>query len=165
VSGVRGAFQGVVNSIGNIINGIIGMVNRLIEGINKVRAAANLSAITRIPNVNIPSFAKGGIVDRATLALVGEGGEREYIIPESKMAAASSRYLGGARGESVLPAAGGGGGANQPPVINITTGPVMEMDGKRYVTIEEYQRGIRQTASQIYATLRTPQGRRAVGYA
>jgi hypothetical protein len=106
-------------------------------------------------------------VDHATLALVGEGGEREYIIPESKMAAASSRYLGGARGAGVVPASKSSEptSSGQAPVINITTGPVMEMDGKRYVTIEEYQRGIRQTASQIYATLRTPAGRRAVGVA
>lgn len=30
-------------------------------------------------------MASGGIVDRPTLALLGEGGEREYVIPESKM--------------------------------------------------------------------------------
>lgn len=34
---------------------------------------------------DIPKMAKGGIVDRPTLALIGEGGEREYVIPESKM--------------------------------------------------------------------------------
>ena len=30
-------------------------------------------------------MASGGMVDRPTLALLGEGGEREYVIPESKM--------------------------------------------------------------------------------
>jgi hypothetical protein len=30
-------------------------------------------------------FADGGYVDRPTLALIGEGGEGEYVIPESKM--------------------------------------------------------------------------------
>jgi TP901 family phage tail tape measure protein len=35
--------------------------------------------------LQVPAFAEGGVVDRPTLALVGEGGEREYIIPESKL--------------------------------------------------------------------------------
>ena len=30
------------------------------------------------------AFQEGGVVTRPTLALVGEGGEKEYIIPESK---------------------------------------------------------------------------------
>lgn len=33
----------------------------------------------------IAKFQYGGVVDRPTLAIVGEGGEREFIIPESKM--------------------------------------------------------------------------------
>jgi len=32
----------------------------------------------------VGSFQEGGVVTRPTLALVGEGGEREFIIPESK---------------------------------------------------------------------------------
>ena len=32
----------------------------------------------------LPGFQEGGVVTRPTLALVGEGGEKEYIIPESK---------------------------------------------------------------------------------
>lgn len=38
----------------------------------------------------IPHFAEGGVVDRATLAIIGEGGEREYVIPESKMGGGQS---------------------------------------------------------------------------
>ncbi|OQW92920.1 MAG: hypothetical protein BWK79_00155 [Beggiatoa sp. IS2] len=33
----------------------------------------------------LPSFAQGGYVDKPTIALVGEGKEGEYIIPESKL--------------------------------------------------------------------------------
>ena len=36
---------------------------------------------------DIPAFANGGVVDRPTLAMVGDGGEREFIIPESKLGA------------------------------------------------------------------------------
>jgi TP901 family phage tail tape measure protein len=173
--GILGAFRGIVGTVGRIINSIIDAINRFIQGVNTVRNAVGLSSISTISNVSIPTFAKGGFVKRATLAVVGEGGEPEYIVPESKMAAASANYLAGARGDSVLAAgpavmaaaapsavAGGTGG---PAQINITTGPVMEFDGRRYVTVEDLQSAARQTATQIYATLRTPAGRRAIGVA
>lgn len=36
----------------------------------------------------VSGFAHGGVVSRPTLALIGEGGEREYVIPESRMGSA-----------------------------------------------------------------------------
>lgn len=33
---------------------------------------------------DVPAFASGGVVDRPTLALIGEGGEREAVVPESR---------------------------------------------------------------------------------
>jgi tape measure domain-containing protein len=165
---VRGAFQGVVNGIGGIINGVIGMINKLIAGVNSLRATVKLSAIPPIPLVTIPSFAVGGVVQRPTLAMVGEGGEREYIVPESKMAAASSRYLAGARGAAVIPTTANSGqttSGGAVPMINISTGPVMEQQGERYVTLGDLESAVKQTATQIYATLRTPAGRRAIGVA
>jgi hypothetical protein len=53
--------------------------------------------------LKLPGFAEGGFVTRPTTAVVGEGGESEYVIPQSKMSAAMSRYARGARGESVIP--------------------------------------------------------------
>ena len=143
--------------------------------VNASRSAKNLAgsivnlalAYQKLPTTsssNTPKFAKGGVVDKATLAMIGEGGEREYIVPESKMAAASSRYLGGARGSAVIPGSSGSGGGQQ-PVVNITTGPVMEMQGERYITVGDLQTAVQETANQIYSTLRTPGGRRAIGVA
>ena len=110
-----------------------------------------------------PKFAQGGVVDRPTVAMVGEGGEREYIVPESKMRAASSSYLAGARGGAVLAgAAPSGGGA---PTINITTGPVVEFDGQRYVTLADMERAMRLTAEGVIGRLRTPSARIALGIA
>ena len=48
-------------------------------------------------------YASGGYVSGPTRALVGEGGESEYIIPESKMRESMARYSRGARGSSVIP--------------------------------------------------------------
>ena len=110
-------------------------------------------------------LAKGGVVNGPTLAMVGEGGEREYIIPESKMAAASANYMAGARGGAVIPAfanggvvgrsrvSGRGGGRAIKPQISIQTGPVMQMNGTNYVTMQDLgravQTGVRQTLNII----------------
>jgi hypothetical protein len=110
----------------------------------------------------IPQFAAGGIVNKPTIAMIGEGGEREFVIPESQMAAASSRYLSGYRNNDLL------GGSAVPtesaaPNISIRTGPVMEFDGQRYVTLGDFESGLRQVADKLYRGLRTPAARYATG--
>lgn len=110
------------------------------------------------------AFAKGGVVNRPTLGLVGEGGESEYIVPESKAAGFATNYLFGSRGESAIPSEGSGAGA-PPLTINVTTGPVMEFDGQRYVTIPDMERAMRLTAEGVIGRLRTPSARIALGMA
>jgi TP901 family phage tail tape measure protein len=159
---VKNAVRGLLQYVASRVNTVAAIINRLIQGFNSLPGVADLPLL---PTIQVPAFAAGGTVNRPTLAMVGEGGEREYIVPESKMASASARYLSGARGAAVIPAGSGGGGSSQTPIINITTGPVMEMNGQRYVTIDEYQSGIRQAAAQIVSQLRTPAGKRALGVA
>jgi hypothetical protein len=102
--------------------------------------------------------------------MVGEGGEREYIVPESKMATAAANYLGGMRGRSVIPAfadggvvgpMGGGGAANT--TVQITTGPVLQQDGQRYVTIGDLERALSDFGTQIFKNSRSYGGRRYQG--
>jgi len=102
-------------------------------------------------------FATGGYVTGPTLSLIGEGGQPEYIIPADQMANASASYMAGARGAAVLQ---GGGGA---PQITIQTGPVMQLDGKQYVTVEDLQRTAQQVAEGVIGRLRTPAARLALG--
>jgi SLT domain-containing protein len=103
----------------------------------------------------VPAFAEGGVVDRPTLAMVGEGGEREFIIPESKMAATSANYLA---------ATAGTGAANtRPAPINITTGPVLQAENQQWVTVQDLMQAMRATEAATLNRLRTPAGRRAVG--
>jgi phage-related protein len=159
-SAVRSILTAMFNWIGSKINGAVDAINFLIRAANKV-PGISIPVITRIP-----TFAQGGTVDRPTLAMIGEGGEREYIVPESKMAAASSRFLGGARGASVIPSSPSSGAANgiSPIQIAITTGPVMQdQSGQRWMTIEDGERLARQTAEQVQRQLRTPGGRYAAG--
>ncbi len=95
-------FNGIWSSIKGVINSIIGgvekMANGVINGINgMIRALNNLSFdvpdwvpeiggktfgfnISTIGNVSIPRLAKGGIVDQATIAMVGEAGQ-EAVVP------------------------------------------------------------------------------------
>ena len=163
VGGIAAGIRGVIGATGNIINSIIGGLNQLIAGINKVRSAVGLSTFSIVPTVSMPSFADGGVVNGPTVALVGEGGEPEYIIPESKMAAASANYLNGARGGSVIPAMAEGGYVGSGAQINVTTGPVMQQGGQRYVTLTDLEKAMRLTADGIYASLRTSSGRYAIG--
>jgi tape measure domain-containing protein len=158
---VKGIWTGMINSAKSVIRGLLQMIA---NNINSVGAQVNrlIGAFNRLPGPDIPfvpalavpAFAKGGYVDGGTLAMVGEAGP-EYIIPESKMAAAAANYLGGARGSSVIPS----GNAQ----INVTTGPVMQQGGQQYVSMADLEKAMRKTADGIYASLRTPAGRYAVG--
>jgi phage-related protein len=154
---IKGVINGVLNAISSNINAVINELNYLIGKFNQLPGPD----IGIIPKVNFPQFAEGGTVSRPTLAMVGEGGEREYIVPESKMARASANYLAGARGDAVLAGSRGGSG----PVINITTGPVMEFNGERYVTVADMERAMRATAQSVIGGLRKPSARLALGIA
>jgi hypothetical protein len=163
VDGVKGALRGMVQFAANALNGVIGAIRVVIQGINNARAAVRMGPIEMPGFVTVPKFAEGAVVNSPTLAMVGEGGEREYIIPASKMGNASANYLAGSRGASVLNGGSAGGGSAMPQ-INITTGPVMQTpDGQQWVTIGDLERAQRQTVSAVLGQLRTPAGRYAVG--
>jgi hypothetical protein len=156
VGTIKNVFRSVLQYLGDRVNFAAGLINVLIKAFNKLPAPD----IPLIPQLTVPAFAQGGVVDRPTLAMVGEGGQREYVVPESKMAAASSNFLAGARGGAVLAGAASGGGA---PTISITTGPVMEFDGQRYVTVTDMERAMRATAEGVLGRIRTPAARTALG--
>jgi hypothetical protein len=161
VGNIKGALRGVLQFAANALNGVIGALNKVIDGINLARGAMKLGPLSQMGYITVPAFAEGGVVNRPTLAMVGEGGQSEYIIPASKMAAASSNYLAGSRGASVL---SGGGGGSATPQINITTGPIMQSaDGQQWVSLGDLERAQRQTVAAMMAQLRTPAGRYAMG--
>ena len=151
---IRGFFNSFITGILNNVNSAIGAINSVIGAYNRLPTPP-FPDVGYLGYIQVPAFAEGGIVDRPTLAMVGEGGEREFIIPESKMAATSANYLtgGGGRGDF-------GGGTAQ---ISITTGPVVQMDGEQYVTLPDLERAMQMTADGVYKSLRTSAGRYAVG--
>jgi len=104
-------------------------------------------------NTPVTPFAEGGYVSGPTNALVGEAGEPEYVIPESKMRESMARYSRGARGSSVIPDSGvsgtsgeGGGTAVAAPIdVRYTVERINSVD---YVTADQFQRGMQQAAAQ-----------------
>jgi len=98
------------------------------------------------------AFNQGGVVSKPTLGLVGEGGEPEYIIPQSKMRESMSRYSRGSRGDGVIPdnrggsASEDGGAAVAAPIdVRYTVERINSVD---YVTAEQFQSGMRNAAAQ-----------------
>jgi len=99
VSGVfsgdwKKAWDGVKETFGNTfealkglfktpINWIINKLNGFIDGLNKIQVPDWVPEVggkgINIPH--IPTLAKGGIVDKATLAMIGEGKSAEAVIP------------------------------------------------------------------------------------
>ena len=107
-------------------------------------------------NSSLPKYGSGGYVNGPQRALIGESGS-EYVIPSSKMAAAMERYAAGKRGDEVVP----NGNDTQ---VNVSTGPVMQMNGQNYVTQSDFEKGLRSTVNQVMTTLRrSPNTRAAVG--
>lgn len=97
-------------------------------------------------------FADGGFVTGPTNAIIGEGGESEYVIPASKMNAAMARYSKGVRGDAVI---AGEGGSAQAAAVSV--GPMEPIDVRYsverinnvdYVTNDQFQRGLAQAAQQ-----------------
>jgi hypothetical protein len=161
---VKSILNSILDTVIGSVNSVINEINYLISIANDISSLVNGPQLSFLPKFSIPQFAEGGVVNGPTLAVVGEGGESEYIIPASKMAAASANYLNGARGGAVIPAfASGGyvGGSNAQ--VNITTGPVMQQGGQQYVTVADLEKAVRKTANDVYANLRTPAGRYALG--
>jgi len=152
------AVRGFLQNIANSINTVAGLINRLISAYNRLPAPD----IPLIPQLTVPAFARGGYVGGGTLAMVGEAGP-EYIVPERKAAAFAMNYLGGARGAAAIPAYAQGGYVGGNAQINVTTGPVMQQGGQQYVSMADLEKAMRKTADGIYASLRTPAGRYAVG--
>tara|TARA_R100000406_G_scaffold1733_2_gene1653 strand:+ start:620 stop:4489 length:3870 start_codon:yes stop_codon:yes gene_type:complete len=98
------------------------------------------------------AFSQGGVASQPTLGMVGEGGEPEYIIPQSKMRESMARYSRGVRGPGVIPdspgssaSSGGGSIAGAPIDVRFKVERINSVD---YVTAQEFQAGMQQAASQ-----------------
>jgi hypothetical protein len=126
----------------------------------------------------IGHYAKGGYVSRPTNAMIGEGGESEYVVPASKAASFANNYLSGMRGNAAVqsktassaasylapPSSSSSGGGGKAPAISIQTGPVTQMNGANYVTTQDMARAVQSGVRQTFNMLRNDSSaRRVVG--
>ncbi len=79
--------DGIANGVKNVINWIldkaVGIINGFISAINSVIGVINLIPgvnLSKISKLNVPKLAKGGVIDSATLAVIGEQG-KEAVVP------------------------------------------------------------------------------------
>lgn len=72
INGVIGAIEGIVNKGVNLINGAIKLINK-IPGVS----------IGKLDKLTLPRLATGGVVDKPTIAQIGENGA-EAIVPLEK---------------------------------------------------------------------------------
>lgn len=169
VNFVKSIFNSVLQTVASKINFAISLINRLISGYNRLPTPD----IPLIPRMTVPQFAKGGVVNGPTLAMVGEGGESEYIVPQSKASGFAKNWMAGRRGIGAIPGfaeggvvnAGSGSGGAGNTTVQVTTGPVMQQEGKNYVTVRDLEGALKQFSSQMYRNQRSYGGRRFQGVA
>jgi len=93
----QGMWDGIGASFKGVINNMIGWWNNLSFSIDIPDKIPGLPDSFTIATPNIPYLADGGIVDRATLAVIGEAGP-EAVIPLDRLA----EIMGGGGGISHL---------------------------------------------------------------
>ena len=82
---VRGAVNGALSMVENMANGFIRTINNAIGIINKIPGVH----ISNIGMLHVPRLATGGIVpptNGGSIIYAGDGGQNEWVVPESKMA-------------------------------------------------------------------------------
>jgi len=135
-------------------------------------------ALPSIPNqitqrgFNYDEYSSGGYVSRPTLGLIGEGGESELIIPQSKLASAMARYQAGARGGAIVPGgnnANGGGGSGYAAGGNVTVnynGDLLRFNEEDYVRRDDIggiiNAAARQGEARTIKTLKNSRSQRAM---
>ena len=102
---VKSGINGVISLIENTINSAIGLINGAIGLINKIPGVS----VNKVSRLSLPRLAKGGIVDSATIAMIGEGRSAEAVIPLDELWKRMDKMT-----ESIT---GAGGGS--PIVVNV----------------------------------------------
>ena len=76
---VSSAINKVLSTAVKLINGFISAINGAIEIINAIPGVK----INKLKKLSVPKMATGGVVDKATLAMIGENG-KEAVVPLEK---------------------------------------------------------------------------------
>lgn len=90
-NGIKGTINSIIGGVEKMANGVIDALNGMINALNSLKfdvpdwvpgiggKTFGLN-ISTIGNISIPRLAKGGVIDRATVAMIGEAG-KEAVVP------------------------------------------------------------------------------------
>ena len=124
-------------------------VEAMVSALEEAQKQRNTNNLARAARGQAPlgpqRYAQGGYLTKPHIGMVGEAGP-EYIIPERKAAAFAMNYLSGARGSNAIPRYAEGGYVGP---INIQTGPVMQQGGTNYVTMAQFEDGLRSVVNSV----------------
>ena len=153
VDAIDAGIEGLINGTKDLGESLQEIASGVLRDIGKQLLGFGVKLGLQALSGGSPLFAaEGAYVTGPTSAVVGEGGEPEYIIPESKMRESMSRYSRGSRGSSVIPAEGGGaagaeGGVAVAAPIDVRY-TVERINSVDYVTADQFQAGMRQATQQ-----------------
>lgn len=115
---IRDGFKhGITSGLTAVLNSIRGPINAVVGAFNGIKNTMHIP-VGDIPQIH--PFAQGGIVSKATLAMVGEGGGSEAIAPLDKL----QGFITNAMMETLRATGGGGGGEI-----------ILNIDGRRFARI------------------------------
>lgn len=130
LNGSMSGMENILNSVRNFFSGQNVKVNMPIAPF--ANPAAKVESTAKAKGLDKPSlirkFAVGGRVNGPTNALIGEGGDAEYVIPMNNSArAASLLHQANAELSGINSSVGGQQNISYSPTINITGGNVSEL--------------------------------------
>ena len=161
IDGSKSAKEAFADMLGAMANALIDYAVQAIAqyiaiGIARAFAGIGGGDTYKIPDAAVPKtsgmkfFADGGYVTGPTNAVIGEGGESEYVIPASRMESAMERYSAGHRGDSVLDSSGGESSSNgvSPISLNVVS---TEIGGEGFVKVADLELALAQTRAESIA--------------
>ena len=163
---VKTIWSGLMNWLHSLMKKAFGWITNII---NAAKRAFGFASGGKGKAQTAKPMAKGGYVSGPTLALVGEGGDSEYVVPSKKVRQFSKNILAGISGPAAIPAfAQGGfvsssGSTGGTPNIHIQTGPVLQQQGVEYVTVADLEGALQTFSKSVFGNSRTTGGRRFQG--
>lgn len=90
---LKSGINGMIETVEKVINLGIDKINAAVDWVNKVLPKKH--EFGHVSHVNLPRLAKGGIVDSATLAVIGEGSSSEAVVPLDEMWRKMAKMING----------------------------------------------------------------------
>jgi len=98
---IKAGINGMLSVVERGVNRVIDKINSLIEWINTALTALHLPTIKTMAKIRLPRLASGGIAMAPTLAIVGDVGGGEAIIPLDRLEGMLADFSGNNDGQNI----------------------------------------------------------------